>query len=594
MLLTQTIRKEKMKLNEGRRNDLRLRVVAIAVAGAFFVVCVRLFVLMILEHDFYNQLAIGSHEIYSQLFPKRGNIFIQDTRTGEEFPLAMNKNYFTLYANTREILTDDQANTDAEKLSEILHYDDEKKLALFLKLNKRNDPYEPIESKVDESLIDLIKAENLEGIYYTRLPYRYYPEKQLASSVVGFLGKNSEGLDVGRYGLEGYWQKILAGSGGFLEGTRSGSGGLIAFAHLSLQPAEDGADLLLTIDRALQYGLCSRLTDAMKEYNAKSATLIAMDPGTGAILSMCSLPEFDPNEYNRVEDSSVFNNSAIFTPYEPGSVFKPLIMAAAINEGLVEPNSYFFDSGSVDASCQKKIQNADGKKYEDTDMTGILDNSINTGMVYVATKLGKMKFTQYVEKYGFGLKTGIRLDTESAGTIDSLYKNSGDKIDCYTATASFGQGITVTPLQMVSAFSVLANGGELLRPYIVQEVRYPNGKREKTKREVIERILDRRTASLISGMLVSVVDKGHATAAQVHGYYVAGKTGTAQIAGPGGYTDETNHTFLGFGPVDNPKFVILVKFEKPERAYSSNTSAPVFSKLADFMLKYYRIPPTRE
>jgi len=226
-------------------------------------------------------------------------------------------------------------------------------------------------------------------------------------------------------------------------------------------------------------------------------------------------------------------------------------------------------------------------------MTGVLVNSINTGMVFVANKLGKDKFKQYVEAYGFGVKTGIELDTEAAGTVDSLYLNKGDKIDCYTATASFGQGITVTPLQLVNAYATIANGGKMMRPYIVEKIIHPDGKVDITKPREIKTILDKRNASLLSGMLVNVIDSGEGSLAKVPGYYVAGKTGTAQIAGKGGYTTDLNHTFVGFGPVDDPKYVMIVKFGKPKLVYASTTAARTFSKISQFIMQYYHIAPSR-
>ncbi|PIR74142.1 MAG: hypothetical protein COU35_03735 [Candidatus Magasanikbacteria bacterium CG10_big_fil_rev_8_21_14_0_10_47_10] len=575
----------------------RLRSIGLALVVFACVIVVRLFDLMILNHAFYVQLASGAHELYAELFPKRGTVFAQDTRTAEEFPLAMNRDVFIMYADTREITADTQAERNASELSGILGYDDEKKLAVYLQLNKRGDPYEPIEQSLEEDIMKTIEDKQLPGIHFIRKPQRYYPEGRLASQVMGFVGKTDEGTDVGRYGLEGYWQRELAGTGGFFEGIRSAKGKQIPLAGRIFQEAEDGADLLLTIDRTIQFQSCEILRKAMDEYGAQSASLIVMEPYTGAILAMCSLPDFNPNQYNEAESIDVFNNTSIFTAYEPGSVFKPVAMSAAINENIVQPGSVFHDNGFVEAGCTKPIRNSSEKEYGDQTMTGVLENSINTGMVYVVNQLGKEKFVEYIQNFGFGVKKGIGLDTEGSGTIDTLYEKKGNDIDCYTATASFGQGITVTPLQMVTAFGAIANGGKLMKPYIVEEIRYKEGQKqgkiERTKPEVVREVLSGRAASLVAGMLVSVIDSGQAGAAAVPGYYVAGKTGTAQIAGPGGYSEDTNHSFVGFAPVDEPAFVMIVKFEKPQRAFSVSTAAPVFSQVASFILKYYNVPPAR-
>ena len=579
--------------NAKRPSNIRLRVMMVFIVIGSAVIFFNLLLIMVFQHDFYTALAAGSHEMYEKLFPKRGEVYIQDSRTGEEYPLAINRDYFIVYIDTRKIENEDMAEDMAEKLSEVFSYDDEEKFALFLKLKKQDDPYEPIENKVEDVKVEELKNLDLPGIGFVRKPQRYYPEDELASHVIGFVGKNEEGMDIGRYGIEGYWQNELHGQGGFFEGFRTAVGEWIPLAGRSFEPSEDGVDLLLSVDRTIQYKACARLREAMEEYGASSASLVIMDPKTGAIRAMCSLPEFNPNKYNEVESINIFNNTTIFTPYEPGSIFKPITMAATMNEGLLDPDTIFNDEGPREDLCMKPINNAEGVTYGEQTMTEVLENSVNTGMVFVVETLGKSKFIEYLEEFGFGTKEGLELDSEVSGTINTLYEIKNDKLDCYTATASFGQGITATPLQMTAAFAAIANGGILMRPYIVEEIRHKNGKVDKTQPKEIKRILDKRTASLLGGMLVSVVDNGHSSAAQVDGYYVAGKTGTAQIAGPGGYSEETNHSFVGFAPVDDPAFVMLVKFEKPERRYASYTTTPVFKDIAEFLLKYYQVPPGR-
>lgn len=577
-----------------QNTENRLQVAMIAIIIMALVVIGRLFVLMILQHGFYTALAVGSQEVFSELFPDRGTVYIQDSRTGEEYPVAMNRDFFIVFADTREIEDDDTAEEAASQLSQVFNYDDEQKFDLYLRLNKRDDPYEPIEQKVSEDVVEDIKNRNLAGIGFIRKPERVYPEDNLASHVIGFLGKTEEGLNVGRYGIEGYWQEDLAGSGGFFSGARSAAGRLIPLANISLKAPKDGSDILLTIDRTLQFKACERLRQGMEDYGAKSASLVIIEPFSGAVRAMCSLPDFNPNTYNEVESIQIYNNSSIFVAYEPGSIFKPVTMAAALNEDAVRPETRFNDTGSYDGGCKKEIKNAGNKKYDQQNMIGVLENSINTGMVYVAEQLGRQKLLDYIESFGFGIKEGIELDSEVAGNIEALHKNEDKDFDCYTSTASFGQGITATPLQMAVAFGAIANGGVLMKPFIVQEIRDANGKIKRTKPKEIRRVIDQRSASLLSGMLVNVVDSGQAGRSKVKGYYVAGKTGTAQIAGPGGYTEDTNHSFVGFAPVDDPKFVMIIKFEKPEELiYSASTAAPVFGDIAKFILQYYQVPPVR-
>lgn len=575
------------------KSDVRLTVLAVFFAFGIFIIISKLFFVMIIQHNFYTALAAGEQEIYAKLFPKRGTISLQDSRTREAYPVAMNRDYFIVFADTRAIKDDQTAELAANKLSELFHYPDDKKLTLYQQLNKRTDAYRMIEQKVDESVVASIKSLALPGIQFVRKSYRYYPEANLAAGVVGFVGKDTNGQEIGRYGIEGYWQETLAGTGGFFFGSKTATGHWLPLAGEILQPAEDGANLLLTIDRTLQYVACEKLRAKLSEYGATSASLIVMEPQTGAILVMCSLPDFNPNTYNRVSSPGDFNNSNIFTPYEPGSVFKPITMAAALATGAVTPETTYLDTGARPGVCKTPIKNAGDKAYGLQPLVGILENSINTGMVYVVEKLGKKNFLDYVQAFGFGVKEGIPLDTEVGGNIDSLKKNPDRNFDCFSATGAFGQGLTVTPLQMITAFSAIVNGGLLMKPYLVDEITYPDGHVARTKPTVIRRVIDARSAALTRAMLIAVVDKGQARHARVPGYYVAGKTGTAQIPGLGGYTEETNHTFVGFAPADNPKFVMLIKFEKPARKYADSTAAPLFAELTQFFLQYYHVPTTR-
>lgn len=589
----QTQNNSTLKTEYKNVGNFRLRIVIFVFIFFSFFIGARLFYLMILQHDFYIALAAGSHELYSSLYPKRGSILMQDSRTGEEYVLAMNYDKFLVYADTTQIKDEQTATMIRDKISEIFNYNDEQKTTLLEKLNKRTDPYEPIEKKVEENVVDNIKSLNLPGIGFVRQPFRYYPEGNLASNVVGFLGKDNNGNDIGRYGVEGYWQKELAGSGGFVEGAKTALGNVIPLANMNYEKPVDGADVLLTIDRTLEYKACEILKNGKDKYGASNASLIIMEPSTGAIRAMCSFPDFDPNDYGNVDNIEAYNNSSIFTAYEPGSIFKPITMAAALNEGVVNTKTTFVDTGSRTEICQTPIKNAMDKSYGLQDMSGVLENSINTGMVFVIEKLGKNKFIDYLNNFGFGVSEGIELDKEVGGNISTLYENKKDKIDCYAATASFGQGITVTPLQMITAFGAIANGGSLMKPYIVDEIRYSDGKIEKSRPKEIRKVLNKKAALMLSGMLVNVIDSGHTKLAGVDGYYIGGKTGTAQIPGPGGYTDETVHSFIGMAPVSNPKFVMIVKFEKPQLAWADSTAAPVFGEVAKFALQYYQIPPER-
>jgi len=571
----------------------RLHLFGVGVICLSVFIVLHLFDVMILQHGFYANAATRAHEITASLQPNRGAIYIGDHDSVDRFPVAINHRLYLVYLDNRYIIPEDQDRI-VDVIAKQFAYDASQITRLREKLAKEDDPYEPIEKDVTEEIVQQLKKERLPGVGFILSPKRFYPEHDLVAHIIGFVGKNNEGEDVGRYGIEGYWGEELSGSGGYYAGARSAAGKWIPLAGKLFQPAIDGADITLTIDRTLQAKACQILAMSVERYSAKSGTLVITDPSTGAVRAMCTVPTFDANAYNVVSDVTVYNNDAIFTPYEPGSIFKPIVMAAALNEHTVAPGEPFYDTGIVTGGdCDKPIKNAAGKAHHDTNIRGIIEQSINTGMVHVAERLGKNRVKSYIEQFGFGTKTGIELDTEVAGNIGSLSVHRGDRFDCYTATASFGQGITVTPLQMAMAFGVFANGGVLKRPYIVDRVEMPDGKVKHHTGGDIRRVLTPRAAATMTDMLEGVINQGQAKKAQVKGYRLAGKTGTAQIAEGGRYSEDSfNHSFVGFGPVEKPSFVMVVKLEEPNVKYSSESAAPTFGEIANFLLRYYRVPPS--
>ena len=544
----------------------------------------KLFYLQVLQYDYYSTLAMSSHEIYQKLHPARGQIYFSDSRTGETYAAALNRTYYKIYAVPQEISKSDVVST-SQRLKEVLALPEEKTADFEEKLSKENDPYEPLAKKIPEEQYKAIVDAGLPGIYGTTEVYRYYPEKTGSSAVLGFCSFDKDDNLQGNYGVEGYWNKSLSGTSGFLMGESGARGGWISLAGLTSVEAQNGADIILTIDRALQYKACNRLAEGMKVFNAKSASLVMMDPTTGAILALCSMPNYDANNYSEAESVAAYNNNAIFSAYEPGSVIKPVVMSAGVDLGLVNPNTTFNDP------CTRKfdiytIHNALNKCYGDNvTMTQVLQNSINTGMIWVSEKIGRERMQTYFEKFGFGQLSGIPLDTEAAGNISSLEKKS----PIFSAQASFGQGLTATPMQLALAYSAIAANGSLPKPYLVKEIDYSNGKKEKFYPEAAIQVISPRTAKTVAGMLTSVVEKTYVTSVKMDDYYIAGKTGTAQISGVGGYTEETNHTFCGFAPAGSPKFVMVVRYEAPQRQWAESTAAVVFKDVADFALDYFGV-----
>ncbi len=349
----------------------------------------------------------------------------------------------------------------------------------------------------------------------------------------------------------------------------------------------------MTIDRNVQYATCKSLEKAVAQYDAQSGSVIVMETKTGAIKAMCNYPSFDPNEYNIVEDANVYNNSATYWAYEPGSVMKAIAMAIAIDQAKVSPDTTYNDEGKIKFAGGEVIRNSDLKAHGIVDMKEILASSLNTGIVFATSDINGKIFEDYIKKFGFGKQTDIAISQDAKGDISSL--EGGSYI--YKATASYGQGITVTPLQMVNAINAIANRGNLMQPYIVEEIRYEDGSIENFEATTLRKVISDSTVAQISAMMVHVIDSGHAGKAGVEGYYVAGKTGTAQVADPktGKYdVDKTIHNFVGFAPHDDPQFTMITKLDYPTAArFSADTAAPLFGEIASFLLEYYQIPPNK-
>lgn len=572
---------------EAESDRSRVRRAALFFLALALWIIIRLFILQILQHDYYALFALNSHEIYQKLHPDRGRIYFQDARTKTEYPAAINKEFFIVYADPRQISPEETATTSAQ-VAIILGQTPEEQQNTLAKLSNHSDSYAVIAKKVPADIADRLAAARLKGIYTVGVNMRYYPEGPLAGPVLGFTGSDSAGNIVGRYGLEGYWEKKLAGKSGFTAGEKGALGSWISLAGRTTVPSENGADLVLTIDRALESAACERLRQGMKDYGAKSAALVLMNPKTGAVLALCSLPDFDPNNYSKVDDLAAYNNTTIFTAYEPGSVFKAFTMSAGLDLGLITPATAYVDP------CERvinghRVRNAMRACYGEQTMTQVLEKSINTGAVWVEEKVGAERFREYIEKFGFGEKTGIALNTEAGGDVSSLKK----KGEIFGANGSFGQGLTATPLQVAAGYAAIGNGGRLMKPYVVEQVRYPNGEKESAAPVVAEQVISEHAAKLLSAMLVSVVEN-HYQAAKINAYYVAGKTGTAQIAERGVYSaDRTNHTFAGFAPASDPALVLVVKYEEPERQWAEQTALPVFKDVMRFALNYYAIPGDR-
>ncbi|MBI5077361.1 penicillin-binding protein 2 [Candidatus Falkowbacteria bacterium] len=610
------------QLPSQRRRDYRIGMIVVFFIIFSLLIVAKLFKLQVLENNYYLALASGQHEIFKNLYPERGAIYVFDGNADETaaenekyYPVAFNQKKYLLYVIPKDIKDPEAAlgalkevfdvkvgdeteppppNSSLSKEqpppNPLLGKEGEQIAAWQAKLTKKDDPYEPLKHFVTEEEIEKIKNYNLEGFGWIKELERFYPEKNIGGQLFGYVGKQPENNALkGYYGLEGCYDKELAGEPGFLRSELDTLGRWIAIAGKDLRQAKDGDDLILTIDRAIQYFSCNALNNKVKELSAEAGSLIVMEPASGKILALCDAPDFDPNEYNKVKNLGVFMNAAISKNYEPGSVFKPITMAGAIDSGKVDPFTTYFDSGELIISGHS-IKNSDLQSHGVQTMTQVLEKSLNTGAIFAARKLGIAEFKKYVDGFGFGHKTEIDLCQEETGNIKSLDENA----EIYLATASFGQGITVTPIQLVRAFAAIANEGKLVQPYVIERVLDGENIVKQTSERVVNQVISPETAKLIGSMLVSVVRNGHAKKAGVPGYLVAGKTGTAQVPDlvHGGYSDKTIHTFVGFAPFNQPRFVMLTKIDNPQGVkFAESSAVPLFRTVAKFILDYYHVAP---
>ncbi|MBU1348597.1 penicillin-binding protein 2 [Patescibacteria group bacterium] len=573
--------------SDGRPPDVRFRFLLVILSALFLLIVVRLAKLQVSDHALYEALASNQHDLEAQLLPTRGRILVRDRADGNLYPFATNREAWMVYAVPRNM---EDPISVAHELSAVLTIPD---VDIVTKLTRDvEDPYEVIAKDVKKESIELLREKGLEGVGYVRTAARLYPERGVSGQLIGFVGPDESGALVGKYGIEGGFDELLAGTVGSLIAEKDASGRRLIIGDSRIQEAVDGSDVVLTIDRTIQYEACTRIKAAVERHSADMGTILVMEPATGAILAMCSYPDFDSAEYNKVKDLSVLNNPAVFVAYEPGSVFKPVTYAAGIHAEKIGPKTTYEDTGAEEID-DFTIRNSDGKAYGVQTMTQALDESLNTGTIFVQRQLGKDLFRSYVEAFGFGKSTGIELSPEGKGNISSLEKRG----QIFAATGSYGQGLTVTPIQLITAYGALANGGKLMRPYVVEEIRHPDGAIERTKPQEVGTPIDPRTSRLISGMMVSVVENGHGSRAGVPGYWVAGKTGTAQVAKKGrlGYEkDETIGSFAGYAPASDPKFVMLVKIDHPKDVtWAESSAAPLFGEMASFLLKYMHVPPER-
>ncbi|NMB69667.1 penicillin-binding protein 2 [candidate division WWE3 bacterium] len=589
------------------RGVTRIRILRYIFLFSFVAIVAKLFYIQVLSHDKYQSLAYSQYVDTQTIPPRRGNI-----TTSDGFLLAGTKTNYTLYAEPKKI---PEIPEFSEKIAKLFVELDQKETSETTKSNSNfGDFYLKVSQSIKPDLFwvglrrglspedrKLILDMNIPGIGFEEDPVRYYPEDTLAAHVLGFVGSNEKGERTGYYGIEGGLNNDLKGKQGRIFQEVDSIGRPILLGNFKKLPPIQGRDIVLTIDRSAQYLVEQKLKEGVEKYNATSGTVVVMNPSTGEIIAMANYPTFDyknlifEEEVLTEEQKKVsgrkkyeYRNFAISSPYEPGSVIKPFTISAAIDLGIVNPNTTFEDNGPVWYSG-KKIDNWDGKHYQTQTITQLLQKSNNIGAAWVGHQVGSKNVSKYFESFGIGAKYGIELEGEETGTL----RDHDTWTDIDLANVSFGQGMSATPLQVLNGFNVFANGGYLLQPKIVSRI-IDNGKVINIPTKNIRKVLSSETTATMVDLLEKAAEGGEAKFFIKKEYRIAGKTGTAQIYTESGYDpNKSNATFVGFMS-GSKKFSMIVKLEEPRTSiYAAETAVPLWMTIADDLVKYYGLAPDK-
>ncbi|MDP2664629.1 MAG: penicillin-binding protein 2 [bacterium] len=532
----------------------------------------RLLFLQVVKGGFYKALAQGQQG--SSLVEKgeRGKIFARD-KNGSLVLLAANQKMPYAFVSPAEIEKDAEELV-VKTLASILGSE---KTSILSKVQNKESFFEIIKKKITEEEAGRIEEKDIKGMHVGFETLRVYPQGSFASHIVGFVNQE----DKGQYGVESSYNEKLAGKEGVKKNILNPAS---YFLGNTKSNTKTGENIILTVDYNIQSMAEALLLRAKKDLGVQEGTIIVMDPRDGKILSLANSPSFNPNEYAK-EDLETFQNAAVEKIFEPGSVLKAVTMASALEEGAITPETKYEDKGILRIGGYK-IFNYDNRTWGERTMREVLQFSINTGAVFAAEQLGFERFMEYLKKFGIFSKTFIDLPGEVFSQNKEL--QLGHEINF--ATASFGQGIEMTSLQLMRAYAAIANKGMLVTPYIV----------EQKPSELIGPILSSKAVLDATSMLVGVMEEGYGKSARIPGYFVAGKTGTAQIPWSAlgiqkaGYSDQTIQSFIGYAPAYNPQFLVLVKLNNPKTKTAEYSAVPLFRELTKYIIDYLEIPPDYE
>ncbi|MGI6485034.1 MAG: stage V sporulation protein D [Tepidanaerobacteraceae bacterium] len=530
----------------------------------------RLFWLQFVRGDELKQRAHDQWTKDVMVEPVRGTLYDRNAN-----PLAVSATVDTVVASVPDI---GDIEKTAEMLAPALDMDKAKLVETLKKAKEGNKASIYIKRKITEEESKAVRELNLKGIYFTKETKRFYPERNLASHLLGFTGIDSQGLD----GVELYYDKYLRGTPGRIVSETDALSRKLPFGVDKYIPPEDGFDLVLTIDKVIQHIAERELEKVLAKYEAKRGIIIVMDPRNGEILALAAKPDYDPNEFNKYSPKD-WRNPAISDSYEPGSTFKVITASAGLEEGVVRPNDRFYDPGYVIVSGVRIGCWRHGGHGSQT-FVQVMENSCNPGLVELGTKLGKERMVKYIKGFGFSQKTGIDLPGEAKGIFDPQKIGPVE-----LATISFGQGISVTPIQLINAICVIANDGKMVQPHVAKAILDEDNIVHEFSSSAIRQVISTETAQEMKKILESIVTNGTGGPGKIEGYRVAGKTGTAEKYVPGKYVA----SFVGFAPVDDPQLAALVIVDEPTGGtiYGGQIAGPVFQKVMSDSLNYLGIKP---
>lgn len=557
----------------------RYRFVFIGIVIFFLLVIARLFYWQVVKAKELSALGQAQYGTNIKILPQRGII-----KTSDGFPIVDNKITYLVFANPKEIKNKEQV---SGLLASVLDLNISS-VSANLALDKF---WVPIGSGVSPVLKQQLENLKLPGVGFDKEYKRFYPEASMAAHLLGFVGKDENGNDKGYFGLEGYYDRLLKGKEGVAVAVHDALGRPILAKINSATGSIDGKNIILSIDRSIQFLVEKQLKEGISKFGAASGMVGVMEPKTGKILALASFPAFDPRSYQEYEES-LYKNPFISDLYEPGSTFKPIIMSSALNSKVVTPQTKCNICAGPVLVSGYEIHTWNNKYFKDINMVEVIQRSDNTGMVFTAQKLGLDKMLSYLGRFGIGSDTGIDLQGEVSAPLKP--RNQWYAVDL--ATTGFGQGISVTPIEILNAISTIANGGKRMQPYLVEAVEALDGTKVNIPPKQLDAPISAQTAKIMTEIMINAVNKGEASWARPKGYRVAGKTGTASIPIQGHYDpNQTIASFVGFAPADNPKFAMIVIYNRPVTSiYGSETAAPTFFKIAKSILEYYGISPEAE